>query len=552
MMREDWNPTDLTRSLSIAMTEWQSESGTEGEAGFGERLAALIRTLPWFRDHPDAVRLLPSHDGTQNVVALLRGPRAERRTIAFAGHYDTVPVANYRDLAALACQPEPLMAALLDDLSARPLSPQEEKALADFESGDFLPGRGLLDMKSGLAAGLAVIDRMSREPDFSGNLLFIATPDEERNSRGMRAMRDALPALAAEWDIEIVGGINLDATSDQGDGAEGRAIYAGTIGKLLPFAYVIGQPSHASYPFDGASAHMIAAEILRRVEANPALCDTGDGELSPPPICLEGKDFRAGYDVTTPDKVWLAFNWLFHSWQPDHLFARFNGVVREALDWATSTLTAHAEAYAALGGARPAVIDDGLLMTFEDLKRRAFEAGGAAAEARFADRAEAVARQGNPLAASQALTELLVEEARLAGPAVVTGFAGLHYAPTHVDRSAGPGRQLFEAIEAARAETEAEDGVSIRHRAIFTGISDMSYFGHRPEAEAARAIAANTVHPAYVDHPPGDALSFPAVNIGPWGREYHQRLERVHAPYAFGQLPRFLARIIHSYFANVR
>ena len=31
-------------------------------------------------------------------------------------------------------------------------------ALADLKSGDFLPGRGLLDMKSGLAAGLAAME----------------------------------------------------------------------------------------------------------------------------------------------------------------------------------------------------------------------------------------------------------------------------------------------------------------------------------------------------------------------------------------------------------
>jgi arginine utilization protein RocB len=40
-----------------------------------------------------------------------------------------------------------------------------------------------------------------------------------------------------------------------------------------------------------------------------------------------------------------------------------------------------------------------------------------------------------------------------------------------------------------------------------------------------------------VDRAPADALSFPCVNIGPWGREYHQKLERVHAPYAFDVLP---------------
>jgi len=34
------------------------------------------------------------------------------------------------------------------------------------------------------------------------------------------------------------------------------------------------------------------------------------------------------------------------------------------------------------------------------------------------------------------------------------------------------------------------------------------------------------------------------VNIGPWGREYHQRHERVHAPYAFTVLPELLLAVV--------
>ncbi len=543
MHLSSFQPADRCREISITLTRWKSETGTEGEREFAPRLHALLSEWPYFRAHPDQLRLLPSHDGTMNLAALVRGRGKSRRTLAFAGHYDTVPVANYRDLVELATEPEPLLEALLTDLRSRPLSPQEEKALADFESGDFVPGRGLLDMKAGLAAGLVVLEEFIRSGDFEGNLLFLTTPDEERNSRGMRALRDSLPDLARDFDLDIIGGINLDSTSDQGDGAEGRAIYRGTIGKLLPFAYVLGQPSHASYPFEGVSAHLIAAEIVRRIEANPALCDTGDGEVSPPPICLEGKDFRAGYDVTTPDAVWLGFNWLFHSWSQQHLYERFNGLVTEAMEWATATFSAHAESFAALSGGRKAVIEEGFVIPFSVLKARAFQTGGPAAEERFAQKAREVASLGNPLETSRQLTALLISEARLSGPAVVTGIAGLHYPPTRLD-PAHPHTADFEAgIEAARVEMAEENGCEIRYRSIFTGISDMSFFGHRPDAAAVSVIADNTADPAVIDQPPANALSFPVVNIGPWGREYHQRLERAHGPYAFRDLPTFLYRI---------
>ncbi|RUW04533.1 peptidase M20, partial [Mesorhizobium sp. M1A.F.Ca.IN.020.06.1.1] len=137
----------------------------------------------------------------------------------------------------------------------------------------------------------------AEDPDRQGNLVLVATPDEERGSRGMRSLRDALPAIAAEFGLDIVAGINLDATSDQGDGTEGRAIYRGTIGKALPFGLVIGHSSHASYPFEGISAQLLASEAMKAIEGNPSLCDRSDGEVSPPPICLECKDLRGGYEV---------------------------------------------------------------------------------------------------------------------------------------------------------------------------------------------------------------------------------------------------------------
>jgi arginine utilization protein RocB len=39
---------------------------------------------------------------------------------------------------------------------------------------------------------------------------------------------------------------------------------------------------------------------------------------------------------------------------------------------------------------------------------------------------------------------------------------------------------------------------------------------------------------------------WPAINIGPWGRDYHTPLERLHVPYAFQTLPRVLLSVIDA------
>jgi arginine utilization protein RocB len=176
-------------------------TGTRDEAAFSLRLAALLRDIPYFVQNPTDLVVAPIPDdplGRSNVFALVRGRGS--RTIIFSGHFDTVPVDDYGPLKEWAGSPEALLPKLVESLEASGADPQ---ALADFKSGDFLPGRGLLDMKSGIAAGIAVMEAFAADPAREGNLLLIATPDEEDRSAGMRAAADLLPgfltARRAAW-----------------------------------------------------------------------------------------------------------------------------------------------------------------------------------------------------------------------------------------------------------------------------------------------------------------------------------------------------------------
>ncbi|CAN7647978.1 M20/M25/M40 family metallo-hydrolase [Rhizobium sp. LjRoot254] len=542
-----WQPFNRVKDISYRLVSWPSESGTSGEAEFADRLAGLLREIPYFRDHPEDIALIDSHGAPTagNVVAVVRG--SGKRTLAFGGHFDTVETSNYLELKHLACKPDELTAALIADLESRPLTATEARALDDLRSGDFVPGRGMLDMKSGVAAGIAALERFSEMADRVGNLVLFATPDEERNSRGMRSLRDALPGLMKRWNLDIVAGVNLDATSDQGDGSEGRAIYRGTIGKLLPFAFVVGQASHASYPFEGISAHRIASEIMLAFEANPALCDTGEAQVSPPPICLEAKDLRGGYEVTTPDKVWLAFNWLFHSRTPSELYSDFNAIVGRAVEKALGDFKAKAADYAHMNGTEPGKLDfTGRVISFAELRQETLKAGGLDAQHRFDALASSLAGNDNPLNVTRSLVEFMAAEARITGPAVITGFSSLHYPHTHLDLSRDLDRSFAEALDRARGAIESRHATSFKRREYFTGISDMSFFGAAIDESDTAVVADNTPAALWVDRPPADTLTYPVVNIGPWGREFHQRLERLYMPYAFDVFPKFLVEIVRE------
>ena len=146
--------------------------------------------IPYFATHPNDLVVAPIPDdplGRANVLALVRGTGT--RTVLLSGHFDTVPVDDYGPLKDLAGSAEQLLPRLVEALEA---SGEDPRALDDFMSGDFLPGRGLLDMKSGIAAGIAVVEAFAADPARRGNLLFAATPDEEDRSVGMRAAAELL------------------------------------------------------------------------------------------------------------------------------------------------------------------------------------------------------------------------------------------------------------------------------------------------------------------------------------------------------------------------
>ncbi|MCF3640534.1 M20/M25/M40 family metallo-hydrolase [Rhizobium sp. TRM95111] len=521
------------RDLTLAMTRWQSVTGSAGEAAFGERLRSLLADLPCFRANPDHLLAFDSHGepATKNVVALVRG--SGRRTIVLAGHFDTVSIANYGTLASLATEPDALLPALLAELRGRVRNAAEDRALADLESGDFLPGRGLLDMKSGIAAGIVALERFAACDDAYGNLLLVATPDEEALSRGMRSLRSVLPDVADRFGLDIIGGINLDASSCEKDGEEGRAVYLGSVGKFLPFAFVVGRATHAGYPFDGISAHRIAAEILRAIDTDPHLRDEAHGETSPAPVCLEMKDLRDTYDVTTPDRVWLAFNWLTHRRSPTTLLDDFRAIVAAA---AAAALHRQAENRSVATGT-PQVDVQAAVLTYEALLQRVAARGGPEAANRLAALEAELSKIDNPLEITRRLVDAAVTEAGLEGPAIVVGFGSLHYPLVHIDRFGATGEGMRRSLARVMAEVAARHATTIRFKQIFAGISDMSYLGHRPEISDAAALKANTPARIFADDVPPGLLAFPVVNIGPWGRDYHQKWERAHTPYTFGVLP---------------
>ena len=478
------------REIALELTSRPSVTGSADEAQFATLLASYLAGF-------DKVWTMPIENdsaGRSNVFALKRG--RSKNTVVLTGHFDVVSIEDFCSLDSLAFQSEKLLPEIIARLK---LSGENPLALADLQSGNFLPGRGLLDMKAGLAAGIAATEF------YKGDLsiLFLAVSDEEERSAGARSAAPLLKKIALENDLDIKLVINLDAISDQGDGSTGRVITYGSIGKQLITAFIQGKQTHAGYPQDGVNAAYVAAELITEFELASDLSETTDGEIAAPPTALYAKDLKQGYNVTTPAQAFVYWNTMQHKHSPSHVFEMVMALAGRAVERAKKRTGQDIE-----------------LITYAELEKRA---------GRKATKQDASL---NLPEQSRLATLEMIAAAHLTKPAVIMGFASIPY-PAVVMSD----QKLRGTVE--KAVTPFGIG-SVNY---FAGISDMSFFG---EASGdLSVVAANT--PIWgTGFTMPEAAGYPCINLGPWGRDYHQWLERLHAPYAFEVLPLALLAVIDA------
>jgi arginine utilization protein RocB len=486
-----------TREIALELTSWPSVTGSNHEARFALRLGDYIEGLGQTWVEPIA----NDAAGRSNVFMLKRG--RNNKTVVLTGHFDVVSIEDFGSLQNLAYEAEALLPEIINRLR---ITKENNLALDDFESGDFLPGRGLLDMKAGLAAGLAALESYSGD----ATLLFVAVSDEEDRSAGARAAAPRLKAIAEEHNLDIKLIINLDAISDQGDGSKAKVATMGSIGKQLLTAFVIGKQAHAGYPQDGANATYLASELIAEFELAPELSESTGSEVAAPPTCLHAKDVKEGYNVTTPAASWVYWNTMQHRRSPEAVFKISKELAERAMRRAAHKV-------------KCAVA----IMSFAELVKLVSSEVIAAKAAEIAQ----LTHLDFP-ARSKLLTEFVWAQSGLAGPCIILGFGSIPY----------PAVSLSDAaLEKTISETLRP--FEIGTLKYFAGISDVSFFG---EASGdLSVVAANT--PIWgTSFVMPEAAGYPCINLGPWGRDYHTWLERLHAPYAFETLPRALLAVIEA------
>ncbi|MBF6590243.1 MAG: M20/M25/M40 family metallo-hydrolase [Ktedonobacterales bacterium] len=544
----DWYET--VRDYTLRLVRIRSVSPGEGENEVVREVVRLLRE-DGLADAYTASGLDPIEGdpyGRRNAYAFLRGQST--RTLVLLGHIDTVDTADYGPLEPWALDPEALATrqaaleeltpALADDLAAHP--------------GDWLFGRGVIDMKSGVAANIAVLRQLARAgtpPPLS--LILLATPDEENESAGILQAVRFLLRLREEHGLDYVGAINTDYTTARYPDDPHRYVYTGTIGKLLPSFLVVGRESHVGQPFDGLDANLLAAELMRALSMNADLCDVVRGQSAPPPVTLRATDLKAGYDVQLPFMAYFSLNVLTLTSGPRELLERLRAIAETVLERTLAHIGETERRW--VRGSEDAAAGwrertwTGAVLTYADLRATAVERLGA--EAVAAALAEEEAQWPANLDKRERCLHLVRRLWVLSGsrgPAVI-----VYYSPPYYPHVAGTPCALHEAVAGVAA---AHPAIGLVVREFFPYISDMSYL----RLDAGADLTALTANMPIWREPGAPAragsytlpleaiseLGLPVVNLGPYGAGAHQRGERLLMSYSFGVLPQLIAETIEQ------
>lgn len=515
----------------------------------GENLAASmiygkLAELDYFRSHPEDLQLLPiegDHLGRNIVTALVRAVPETNRTVIVTGHFDVVDVDVCGSLKDIAFDPEEYTRRI-GEISI------SEEARQDLESGNYLFGRGVADMKAGIAIEMALLAELStKREQLKGNILFLGVPDEENTSAGMRGAVPFIAGFQDEMGLDLLACINTEPTVTSDRVGSGR-IYTGSIGKIMPFYLCVGKESHVGEYFEGISASLIASHLNILIEGNPSYSDMLGTRLFPPQTCLKIKDLRDVYSVTLPERAVAYYNCLSVSRTPAAIMNDMKSLAFLALERTFLHLKNSAGCYREMGQKHlPDYEIEPNVYTVKEIEEKAKKKLGKNFNSEYEKLFVAFSETDDERERGISILNWMIDISGEKGPFIVVGFLP-PFNPYRVNQKQSVKelvimRTAEEISELARDRFDHD--ISIEE--VFEGITDLSYVGFQGDREDLEPIVNNTPGWGKVYSIPVEELlrlDIPVMNIGPLGKDAHKNTERLDLVSALEVTPLLLSHAV--------
>lgn len=396
--------------------------------------------------------------------------------------------------------------------------------------------------------------------DYQANILFLAVASEETNSEGMRAALPFLRQFFEEKQLQPSAFLLSECfeyREEDPDRETARYIHVGASGKVMPSFFFVGAPAHVKEPFLSLDPNLLAVEVYRRLQLNPAFSQSRDGELTPPPVCLKMQDLKELYSVSTPLFAASYFNLVTVDLDPEALLQELLQLARESFVSALKQLQEQAEAYTGRFGVKVASSRMLPLIKSWDEAYAEAEKTYQLRHPQAADtldlylrekvrgwKEEGLEIQAMGLRLMREIAELQEESL----PMILVGFLPPYYPDIRPEPSDPALAELLAAVRKTMNFARQKFSADLRLKKYYMGISDMCYTG-LSQSRDVQPLLHNLVGEGLIyDFPAADLKKFhvPAIDLGGFGKDFHKASERLEKHYSLDILPELYVNLLEQ------
>ena len=532
--------------LTLELASIRGVVGTKEENDVVEKVYEKFIEMDYFKKHPEMVKYVDVEDDPlerKSVLAMVKGEKGNSdKTIVLIGHTDTVGISDYGNLIEYATNP----LKLTKKLKGVTLP---EDAVKDLESGEYLFGRGIFDMKCGVATLMTLVEAISDDVEnFEGNLVFAAVCDEEGNSGGMLSVVPEIFKLKEEENFDYLAVIDTDYSAPRYDGDNTRYVYVGTVGKLMPTFYVVGAETHGGDPFNGLDPNQISSAITNEINFNTKYCDVAEGEVTVPPITLRQQDLKPEYSVQTAKTSHLYFNYGTHTSTPDEVMKMVLGGAKTAFQNVVNNLNDEYKKYCNMTGFPYEKLPwEARVMSYDELYKKVKEEKREEVDKLIENLNEKLL--DDPNIDGRVFGLKIVEEVHKMwsdkDPVVIVYFSPPYYPHIYVEGKSPLEQKLLNTVNKVVENKSSKYDIEVKK--FYPYISDLSYAAAPREDDAVDSLKNNMPGFGVKYSLPIEEmqkLNLPVVNIGPFGKDAHKFTERLEKDYSFNVAPKLVYETI--------
>lgn len=427
----------------------------------------------------------------------------------------------------------------------------------DLDSGEWLFGRGVSDMKGGGSIQLSLIEEYSKDPNFKGNIVLIAVPDEENLSAGMRGAAYLLKSLKEKYDLEFKLMLNSEPHEREKDLR--ATIYDGSIGKIMPVFYVRGKLAHVGQVYSGLNPVNLLSEIIRRTELNPNFIEKVGTTTNPAPTWLYHKDRKMVYDVSLPIATCGYMSILPLERSPKSIMEELKEIAIDSFKKVIEDMNTNYKAYTEIAEIEfeplpwePKVkfyselYDDAVNDSGEDFKN-AFNSLMEEIKEKFNKNEVTIIDSANMI------IEKTLEYVKDKSPMVILALTPPYYPSTNNLMLGEKAKEINSVIGDIKDYARVNFKEDYKVENYFTGISDLSYAMSVSTKEDIDYIGENMLMWGDIYYIPLDIIkeiSMPVLNVGPWGKDLHKYTERVNKNDLFYRTPQLVDLVVSKLLGN--